>query len=257
MSASVIASPSNSGNSTNPSLTWSSPTAGNLLVCFMQSNSSDNPSTPSGWTAFDQQQVVGNITTTWYYKLSDGTETTVNWGLGAAVDWITGGWEVDRIDSSPVDIDGGASNTSASPNVSGQITTANQAAVLIASHHVRGSLTGFPTSGYTNLQNVSQGVLTFRAGWKRQTSSLTNEQSSATHSGTRPWTANLSSWLEIIHDLDMQTDGVATVDMSLTMTRPLNANMDGVGDLVTPGVGGFPSGPWIFKPTAYRRRIEE
>lgn len=81
MAVSVVNSSYNDTSPTTaPSITFGfTPSANNILVAFIQDPAgTTNPGLPSGWTALLDHD-VSNLFGRYFYKISDGTETSLSW----------------------------------------------------------------------------------------------------------------------------------------------------------------------------------
>lgn len=136
----------------------SAPAAGNVLVLGGWKRSTGTLNTPTGWTALCDTIQIGaffqDVMRAWY-KVSDGTETTVTWtsSVGGEADHTTHLSEWSGV-TSLADSDN-ATGTTGTSHTAGAVTPASAAAVIVGIFDQSGSddpaRTATPGAGYTEL----------------------------------------------------------------------------------------------------------
>lgn len=140
---------------------WGAPTAGNLIVAF--ANGDTTTATPTGFT-IDESVVDGNGVYL-FYKVADGSETTVTFTLGTSASPVAVGLiEYSGMAASPADVHSNSSipnsagTTTTSVSITGTGTTGDLF-VAVAGLHGNGSpTTPAWTNSFTNRLAVSAGT---------------------------------------------------------------------------------------------------
>jgi len=149
-------------NTANPSgtisVTISGQTSGNLLLCTVSSGDiAKNFPTPIGWNAIrEDDQSNGTLATFW--KISDGTETSVSFSVGAPnTGYIIAVHEYSGAhDTSPIDTSSGAIGTGTSSNGTAITTGYDDCKVVHATVQINNSNpTHTPPTGYTERTDVN------------------------------------------------------------------------------------------------------
>ena len=165
-----------------------------LIALFSGGNEAHNFPTPTGFTAGNETDIATG-TAAWFWKIADGTETTVQTvpgnpkiGLIGTVIRISG-----AASSTPVDVSSANSGTGTSSTATSVTTTVNNTLLLHLATIIDPDIpTHTPPSGFTEIEDV--GINTPQ-NWVRHASSWA-EQASSGSSGTKTGTWTQSNlWI--------------------------------------------------------------
>jgi hypothetical protein len=91
------------GQAQTPNITYDNPTvAGNLLISSIVCGGTSMNTPPAGWKAFPLDDNDPDLVAI-YYKIADGTETDVEWGLGDDLYFGCAIFEFSGLSSTPAD----------------------------------------------------------------------------------------------------------------------------------------------------------
>ena len=188
--------------------------SGNLLVLHAAMlNGSASPTTPTGWSqAVLRNPTTSAITNVLYYKVSDGTETTVTLTLNGTYNVGSGVVEYwGPFDSSPLDKTASADGNSQTPTsgtTAAQTQTDNLAVALLSTSGAYSM--GSYTNGYTSvgIPFVSTNIRDNEV-YKHLTDAAATSVDASIPSGTQQWTGVIATFKE---------QGVASASATCTLS---------------------------------------
>jgi len=243
MAATLVQKAQNSNSATAANTTigsgqsWATPTSGNLLVAW--ANSDISVTGPSGWTA-GPSIVDGNAAYVWY-KISNGTETSITF-THSAFNTTVGVLEYSGA-TVPRDVQntaGTSSGSSTSVNVSATATSSTGDLWICVFGGHSGSAGTAPTwtNSFTNQQIVYAGTANTTINCATFVADFQNT-SAATVNTTVSWTGgtmNDRQSLLIAFPLTSSGGGGTTPTISLVGSTGISSNTAGsFGPLATPG----------------------
>lgn len=211
---------SGGGNSGTASATYAgATTSGRLLICnyTARSQSSVHPATPSGWSIGRQNNNGGGNIIGQFYKIANGSETSVSLTLNASANWVvhlhefnsSNGWAAVPLDKSSSN--NSISGTAGTTGLTGTLGQANELVVTAFCSQAADTWSAHD-NGQTELQETTQGassIATLSTAWK-EVSATTSVNYGATLSASGGWQALVATY-------KIQTAGAIAMSTSFSL----------------------------------------